>query len=100
MDAACAEAAADGVSAALGGSGGVPFQASEAFQASYGNVACGAGAAGATSTVADCGGMSAAGAGAAAGAARACLVPPMVGTAVVERAWSGDAMVATSSLDL
>ena len=100
MDAACAEAAADGVSAALGGSGGVPFQASEAFQASYGNVACGAGAAGATSTVADCGGMSAAGAGAAAGAARAGLEPSMVGTAVAERALSGSSIAALSSLEL
>ena len=91
---------AGGVLAALGGSGGVPFQASEALQASNGDVACGAGAFGATSIVAECGGMFAASAGAAAGAARADPGSTMVGTAVVERAWSGDSIVATSSLEL
>ena len=100
MAVACAEVAVGGMSAASGGGGRVQPQASEAFQASYAEVACDAGSVGATSVVAECGGMFAASAGAAAGAARACLVPPMVGTAVVERAWSGDAMVATSSLDL
>ena len=98
--AACTEAAVGGMLAMSGGGGGVPLQASEAFQASYAKVACDAGSVGATSRVADCGGMSAVSAEAAAGAARAGPEPTVVGSAMVERAWSGNSIGASSSLEL